>query len=618
VVPQNHWLLVEDTAPFRAVLNGSAAAPQHVSSIRVGAKHIASFVPGQTAGDARLSLERYVKDYPHIEAAVRFVTLPPIAASQADRLADSLVLLTNGRGGMARLGTDLGRIQSKYDCLLGANLHPGVPVDRHVLAKRVRAWVNADGFISALNLQNLAEFTPGPPARWRFVASAGNDRAVEIVLTADMLDGRNSTVLRFERPEGPVPFGHDLPPDGRVSLTVRIDIEDRSFHSETHHNGGADQHFNAHTRLLPQKVGFEFQPADDRHLCAVSDGGAYHVQPEWSSGIGHPVEASRGQVGHGDAFSPGWFELPLAKGTALTLTVTAEATGPIPDEVTEFVTKRHASNAAAVAAAGLPGDDSFGQQLAVALRAFVVRRDQGKTVIAGYPWFLDWGRDSLIAARGMLAAGMTEEVQQLLQVFGRFEANGTLPNIIHGEDASNRDTSDASLWYGVVCEELAGGGVGSHPLYSTVIDSKERMIVDVLQAIATGYRDGTPNGIRMDPDSALIWSPSHFTWMDTNYPAATPREGYPVEIQVLWIRLLRQLARLGRESNGESWTSLANRAEQSVLKHFWLEDRGYLADLLIARPGQSAKDAAVDTALRSCKTAAMRWMRRRRSRSRSP
>jgi glycogen debranching enzyme len=103
----------------------------------------------------------------------------------------------------------------------------------------------------------------------------------------------------------------------------------------------------------------------------------------------------------------------------------------------------------------------------------------------------------------------------------------------------------------------------------------------------------------MDPASALIWSPNHFTWMDTNFPAATPREGYPVEIQVLWIRLLRQLARIGVDSGGESWAALADRAEQSLLKLFWLERQGYFADLLIARPGESATGATADTALRS-------------------
>jgi glycogen debranching enzyme len=124
-------------------------------------------------------------------------------------------------------------------------------------------------------------------------------------------------------------------------------------------------------------------------------------------------------------------------------------------------------------------------------------------------------------------------------------------------------------------------------------------VADVLREIAAGYARGTPNGIRMDAASGLIWSPAHFTWMDTNYPAATPCEGYPVEIQVLWIQLLRQVHRLGLKPAGEPWDILANRAEQSLRKRFWLEDKGYIADLLIANPGQAAAEAIVDQSLRS-------------------
>jgi glycogen debranching enzyme len=87
--------------------------------------------------------------------------------------------------------------------------------------------------------------------------------------------------------------------------------------------------------------------------------------------------------------------------------------------------------------------------------------------------------------------------------------------------------------------------------------------------------------------------------MDTNHPAATPREGYPVEIQVLWIRLLRQLAEVGATAPEETWASLAVRAEQSLLRLYWIEERGYLSDLLIARSDQPASQAVVDDALRS-------------------
>jgi glycogen debranching enzyme len=96
-----------------------------------------------------------------------------------------------------------------------------------------------------------------------------------------------------------------------------------------------------------------------------------------------------------------------------------------------------------------------------------------------------------------------------------------------------------------------------------------------------------------------VWSPSHFTWMDTNYPAGTPRAGYPVEIQVLWIRLLCLLDRLGMAAPGEAWGNLAERATESLLKLFWLEEQGYYSDLLIAPSGISAVQARVDTALRS-------------------
>ena len=106
----------------------------------------------------------------------------------------------------------------------------------------------------------------------------------------------------------------------------------------------------------------------------------------------------------------------------------------------------------------------------------------------------------------------------------------------------------------------------------------------MLASIADNYSQGTPNGIRMDADSALIWSPSHFTWMDTNYPAGTPREGYPVEIQVLWIRLLRLLERISAPGRTEKWRDLADHATASFEKLFWLEDKGWFADVLLAKP----------------------------------
>jgi len=297
------------------------------------------------------------------------------------------------------------------------------------------------------------------------------------------------------------------------------------------------------------------------------------------------VEQTRGQLGSGDAYSPGWFELPLAKGGRVQLVATAEI-----------------QPAAAPSAPTQPAPEAnaFENQLFRAARQFVVRRNDGKTVIAGYPWFLDWGRDSLICARGLLAAGMVEDVRQLLLTFAKFEDHGTLPNTIHGNDVSNRDTSDAPLWFAVACEELAAARkTKAGAFFDTQVNDQGRTLREVLISIAENYQRGTPNGIHMDPDSALIWSPSHFTWMDTNYPAGTPREGYPVEIQALWIRLLRLLGQISGTVDAKRWSDLADHASASFDHLFWLEPAGWYADVLLGGSRVIARDAQVDGALRS-------------------
>ncbi|MGO8700672.1 MAG: amylo-alpha-1,6-glucosidase [Limisphaerales bacterium] len=599
LVPPDHWLLLQDSRPFRAGLRMIHNGPhEHVEAIAVRDGYIACFPPRcpETALDAELEIDRHAERDETLVGKVRFLrSMPAFAATIKCPPADSLMLLTNGRGGMARLRVDLGRIESKYDCALGANSHPEFPVDRHVFVKRLRLWIAADGFITALNLVNLASLQIGQPAVWTFLAEAGDSRTVELQMTADMPEGSNTTVFRFERVLTASPT--DLPARFAVRLTARVDLEDRNFHAETHRNGGADAHFSQHCHMLEREIGFAFTPAADRQLRAYSNIGVFHPEPEWSEGVPHPIEQSRGQTGAGDCYSPGWFDLPMLSNQGATLALSAEMPPPAFDVLEQCGPAHLAQDQLALTRAGFPETDSFGQRLALAARAFVARRGTGRTIIAGYPWFLDWGRDTFISARGLVAAGMVAEVAEILVTFGRFEENGTMPNTIHGDNASNRDTSDAPLWYGIVCEEASEHLHAS--LYEMVVDTPGRRVADVLRDIALGYAKGTPNGIRMDPASGLIWSPAHFTWMDTNYPACTPREGYPVEIQVLWIRLLRQLQRLGVPSGAEAWEALANRAEESLRKYFWLEAEGYVADLLVARRGESAAVAVRDNALRS-------------------
>jgi len=638
-IPPDHWLLLSHSAPFRATLaaagiaNHADPAPsseplEHAESVELNGLHWAAFPPHTSTLAFRKipRLGSFSLRFDAFSASLQITTAPLLflpasachepAASlplhpRGSDPASPIVLLANGRGGMARLCVDLGEVKSKYDCVLGANLHPSLPVDRHIFAKRLRAWADASGFITPLNAANLAAFHPGPPARWQFAAIAGDGRTVSIEMLADLLEGQNTTVFCFRQL---APTHPAIP----VRLILRLDLEDRNFHTETRHSGAADHHFNAHLRPLrktAEPAGFAFTPAPDRELRAYVDAGAYHPEPEWSHNLPHSVEATRGQPAQGDAFSPGWFEIPLSSSEPARLIVTSEPTDPSHSLLARFAEDRRAANARALQKATLEkaalidsadSSHSFPQQLALATRAFLARRDQFKTVIAGYPWFLDWGRDSLICARGLISAGLLDEVRELLITFARFEKDGTLPNTIHGADASNRDTSDAPLWFGVVCAELAART--SAALYDTPVDTPAdapaRTLRDVLRSIASGCARGTPNGIRLDPASGLLWSPSHFTWMDTNYPAGTPREGYPVEIQALWIQLLEQLHRLQAPSseNFEPWDLLAARARKSLEEFYWLEDHGWFADVLLAPRGQTltpAAQAIPDDALRS-------------------
>jgi predicted glycogen debranching enzyme len=232
--------------------------------------------------------------------------------------------------------------------------------------------------------------------------------------------------------------------------------------------------------------------------------------------------------------------------------------------------------------------------LTKALDQYIVRRDQYATVIAGYPWFLDWGRDTLIVTRGIIAAGRHEEAQAIIQQFAAFEKDGTIPNMIRGNDTGNRDTSDAPLWLFRVCDEL-GAVTGRERLLQT--DCQGRPLIEVLRSIAESIRNGTPNGMVMDGASGLVFSPAHFTWMDTNFPAGTPRQGYPIEIQALWAAALDFLGRVDAQDR-QCWEQLSERVRASIAELFYLDEQGYLSDCLHAGAGIPAHKAIADNALR--------------------
>jgi predicted glycogen debranching enzyme len=372
-------------------------------------------------------------------------------------------------------------------------------------------------------------------------------------------------------------------------LILRPDIEDRSFHETTKAYTGPENTFPEAISKIPK--GFRFQPAQDRCLMMDVDKGEFHIDPQWQYMVYRPLEAQRSLDAHSDLFSPGYFACTLLGNSSITIKAFAgsfEKTIPdLPAKIfTEKIQKPYLQKQRFL---------DMETALRLALNHYVVQRKKLKTVIAGYPWFLDWGRDTLIVVRGLIAANRKDTSRAILQQFASFEEHGTLPNMIRGNDAGNRDTSDAPLWFFTAVADLVQMEGKLSFLDSACGNRKlSQVLTDLAQSIITG----TPNGVKMDHDSGLIYSPAHFTWMDTNYPAGTPRAGYPIEIQALWFAALTFLNRIDAPIHHISWKNLAQKVQNSIRKLFFNPKEGFLSDCLHALPDVPAKQAVADNALR--------------------
>ena len=502
----------------------------------------------------------------------------------------SRTVLSNGAGAASQVRIGWGEIASQYDALLAANPNPDVPSDRVVLWTRTRCWLQREGYTRELDSQCLVRFRADPAgrfARWDFHVPCGMGRDTAFAFELSLADGANAARLKVTRYDA----GENDVGD-QVRLVFRPDIEWRSFHSTTKAYSGAEERFAAATDAMCDGRGFVFRPYDGRFSMTV-DNGLYHHEPQWEYNVPHPEEAARGQDGSGDLFSPGWISADLKLGESVTMTGRMGDRG----KGEKFAADAAAPSAKApLARETLPVAEALKQSLDL----FIVKRDDLKTVIAGYPWFLDWGRDTFIFMRGMIAAGRIEDSIKILKAFAAFEEDGTLPNIIYGGTAGNRDTTDAQLWFIRCVQELEealamrGKEDGSEQLsfdFGDDIDFADEIasLKETCASIVDAYVRGTPNGIKVDAASGLVWSPSHFTWMDTNYPACTPRVGYPVEIQALWISALKYLGR----------DKAASRARTSLVKYFKVPAPGVgYRDCLAALNGESAADALPEGTVR--------------------
>ncbi len=501
-----------------------------------------------------------------------------------------LALGTNGRGAMMRVHADWSRLESRYDALLAANLNPDCPEDRRILLTRCRGWIVYQGHSQKIQVNCLErfDFDYQNGAGWDYQIPTGQGEHIRLRITAHMPNLPANTIQLNVQRMNSQPNLSELDDADPIHLILRPDIEDRNFHHTTKAYTGAEHRWPA--TITPSSNGFFFSPSPPHGLVTQMDSGRFIVEPEWSYMVHRPMEAQRGLEADSDLFSPGYFSCRLRGGESATLTARAVSDNHNPSDVIEAI-------APAVADLKRPEKDEaipLEAALTAALDQYVVRRGDFLTVIAGYPWFLDWGRDTLIVARGLVASGRFEAVRAILMQFAGFEERGTLPNMIRGEDARNRDTSDAPLWLFRVCADLADATADNRFLEA---ECNGRSLKQILIDLADAIIDGTPNGVIMDADSGLVYSPAHFTWMDTNYPAGTPRQGFPIEIQALWYAALNFLGTIDEEREA-AWARLARQVRDSIQRLFWRPSLGYLSDCRHAQAGQRAEAAVADDALR--------------------
>ncbi len=289
--------------------------------------------------------------------------------------------------------------------------------------------------------------------------------------------------------------------------------------------------------------------------------------PDWYYNIEYDEERERGYEYHEDLYVPGYFELPIKKGESIILSTGLEEINPttLTRAFNNEIKKRTPRN-------------SFENCLKNSAEQFVVRREKQTKIIAGYPWFGAWGRDTFISLPGLTSClGDNKTCKDVLDTMVS-QMNGPLfPNVI-GFNQSSYNTADASLWFFWALQQYAKYSRTRHKIWKEY--GKEMKI------ILNGFKDGTDFNIKMQ-DNGLIYAGEpgrSVTWMDAVVAGkpVTPRIGLPVEINALWYNAVMfslEVAGLAEDlSFVNEWEPIADMISESFLNTFWNKERGYLAD----------------------------------------
>ncbi len=481
----------------------------------------------------------------------------------------------NGRGGYAS-GTVAGANTRRYHALLLVARHP--PVDRVALVNHVEESIEIGGDTCPLSTnvyggavhpegyQYCERFSDVPWPTWRFAC-----RGIRLERELVCPHGRDLVILRWRLLDDASPA---------VVLRVCPMLTGRDFHA-THQENAA---LRSEATITEGQV--VWHPYEGLPPVRAQHNGQYHHRPDWYRRIHYPVDRERGLEHVEDWWSPGECLFTLTPGTTAELVFTTETIPPL--SVTQVMDAERRRRDTLVTSA--PTEDELTHRLWVASNAFLVKRAARQTVIAGYPWFADWGRDTFVALPGLcLVTGRYEVARQVIEAFASYVSQGMVPNRFPdiGEQPEY-NTIDASLWFIHT--------VDRYLYYSRDLVGVQRMAWPAVKQILDGYRQGTRFGIRMDEDGMITGGVEgvQLTWMDVKIGewVVTPRHGKPVEIQALWVRALAVAAALAEQFGESAYAAQCRqdraRATASFRDRFWYRTGGYLFDVVDGPTGDDA------------------------------
>jgi predicted glycogen debranching enzyme len=516
-----------------------------------------------------------------------------------NKLIEREWLVTNGRGGYAS-GTLSGAATRRYHGLLIAALP--APIGRTLMLNHLSEEVRfPDGRAVQFGSHEYAEHLHMPGAAlvqefaledglpvWRYQVNG-------LVLEKRVLmpHTQNTTILRYRLLEG----------DGTVRLQLRP-----SVHFRAHESPVSEPLYQPYTiRIVGQHYELAGEPVFPPLRLRVYGNDelpSFVIDSITHSELIYRVEAGRGYASRGSLWSPGYFRADLRRDNDVALAASVDW------EVIEALDPQSAWGAESerrarmLALAPDAAREGINAELVLAADKFLItpsgRQEDAararaageelRTIIAGYHWFTDWGRDTMISLEGLtLCTGRSREAAYVLRTFAHYLRDGLIPNMFPDHAIEGLyHTADATLWY--------FHAIDRYFTYTADLYTLE-FLQPTLREIVQHHLRGTRFGIGVDPQDGLLrqGAPGYqLTWMDAKVDdwVVTPRRGKAVEVNALWynaLRLLEAWARLlGSESDADRLSEHANQTYESFNRRFWYEPGGYLFDVIDGEHGDDA------------------------------